>query len=219
MHRAINPIFLSSILIRTAKVDIPRLQLAKMTTSNGKSPSKRPSSTDLSCGTNKKPHNADKFSSTSAKQNIPDPSQDHKQSESVEGIDEWKKRPPYQIYTKDEEFHARHVASCHCGRVKYQLSREEPLDSKLCHCTTCQTQHGELAPLPHTQPRKEGRWLEMKLTRNSRTVPMGSHLPQNRYKLHPRPPRSRMVRPHHKINHPQTPLQSAMFLLSLPNYG
>ncbi|KAI9834544.1 MAG: hypothetical protein M1819_002920 [Sarea resinae] len=55
--------------------------------------------------------------------------------------DDWKMRPPYSIHTSSDEFPVRYEASCHCGGVKYQLSREKPLDSKLCHCTTCQTQH------------------------------------------------------------------------------
>ena len=54
---------------------------------------------------------------------------------------EWKQRPPYSIHEGDG-FKALYEASCHCGKVKYQLSRDAPLDSKLCHCTTCQTQHG-----------------------------------------------------------------------------
>lgn len=61
----------------------------------------------------------------------------------TEGKDEWKKRPPYRIHEKNDKFDVKYEANCHCGRVKYQLSREEPLDSKLCHCTTCQTQHGK----------------------------------------------------------------------------
>jgi len=56
---------------------------------------------------------------------------------------DWKKRPPYSIHESNDKFKARYEANCHCGKVKYQLSRQEPLDSKLCHCTTCQTQHGE----------------------------------------------------------------------------
>ncbi|KAG9765828.1 glutathione-dependent formaldehyde-activating, GFA, partial [Aureobasidium melanogenum] len=56
-------------------------------------------------------------------------------------VEDWQKRAPYKIHESNENFKARYEASCHCGKVKYQLSREEPLDSKLCHCTTCQTQH------------------------------------------------------------------------------
>lgn len=62
------------------------------------------------------------------------------------GVEEWKKQPPYKIHhnnnLKGEAFKSLYDASCHCGKVEYQLSRKEPLDSKLCHCTTCQTQHG-----------------------------------------------------------------------------
>ncbi|KAL1297771.1 hypothetical protein AAFC00_006308 [Neodothiora populina] len=54
---------------------------------------------------------------------------------------EWQKRAPYSIHDENSDFKARYEASCHCGKVKYQLSRDAPLDSKLCHCTTCQTQH------------------------------------------------------------------------------
>lgn len=58
-----------------------------------------------------------------------------------EEVAEWKKRAPYVIHDKNENFKKLYDASCHCGKVQYQLSREKPLDSKLCHCTTCQTQH------------------------------------------------------------------------------
>jgi hypothetical protein len=63
--------------------------------------------------------------------------------ESTTGLSEWKKRAPYRIHGPNEQFQTRYEANCHCGRVKYQLSRQKPLDSKLCHCTTCQTQHGQ----------------------------------------------------------------------------
>ncbi|KAI9787312.1 MAG: hypothetical protein M1816_007660 [Peltula sp. TS41687] len=58
------------------------------------------------------------------------------------GEDDWKTRAPYAIHKSGDEFHARYEASCHCGRVNYQLSREKPLAAKYCHCTTCQTLHG-----------------------------------------------------------------------------
>lgn len=80
------------------------------------------------------------FTSSSARM---DPDTDAKTS--TTGINEWKKRAPYRIHDPNEHFKVRYEASCHCGKVKYQLSREEPLDSKLCHCTTCQTQHGTLS--------------------------------------------------------------------------
>ena len=60
-------------------------------------------------------------------------------------LNEWKYRAPYKVHENDPNFHVRYNASCHCGKVKYQLSREKPLDSKYCHCTTCQKLHGEQA--------------------------------------------------------------------------
>jgi len=57
--------------------------------------------------------------------------------------DEWKTLAPYKIHdAKSDTFKALYEASCHCGRVKYQLSRKKPLDAKFCHCRTCQTLHG-----------------------------------------------------------------------------
>jgi len=67
--------------------------------------------------------------------------QQQAQEESTDGPNEWKKRPPYSVHSDQSKFKALYEANCHCGKVKYQLSRQEPLDSKLCHCTTCQTQH------------------------------------------------------------------------------
>jgi hypothetical protein len=65
--------------------------------------------------------------------------QDSGRNESTSGSNGWENRAPYSIHEKD--FNAIYEASCHCGKIAYQLSRKEPLDSKLCHCTTCQTQH------------------------------------------------------------------------------
>lgn len=73
---------------------------------------------------------------TTAKSNGAD---DHE----VEGKDnEWKFRAPYKIHEDDPDFEALYEGSCHCGRVQYQLSREKPLESKYCHCGTCQVLHG-----------------------------------------------------------------------------
>lgn len=78
---------------------------------------------------------------------------DQSRGESTTGISEWKTRPPYRVHESNDDFEAKYEANCHCGRVKYQLSRREPLDSKLCHCTTCQTQHGTFpAPEPQISP-------------------------------------------------------------------
>jgi hypothetical protein len=61
------------------------------------------------------------------------------------GLNDWKTKAPYRLHDPNEHFEARYEAACHCGKVEYEISREEPLDSKLCHCTTCQTQHGMYA--------------------------------------------------------------------------
>ncbi|CAD6568069.1 MAG: hypothetical protein ASARMPRED_001401 [Alectoria sarmentosa] len=53
-------------------------------------------------------------------------------------FNEWKHRAPYKVHDNDPNFHARYEASCHCGKVRYQLSREKPLDSKYCHCAPFQ---------------------------------------------------------------------------------
>jgi hypothetical protein len=90
-------------------------------------------------------------------------------------VEDWQKRAPYKIHESNENFKARYEASCHCGKVQYQLSREEPLDSKLCHCTTCQTQHGMFQCLDTPRPP-----LMYNL---SRTIPMGRHLPQGGHQL------------------------------------
>ncbi|KAL9123373.1 MAG: hypothetical protein Q9187_000055 [Circinaria calcarea] len=58
------------------------------------------------------------------------------------GLDDWKYRAPYKVHDNDPNFKVVYEGGCHCGRVKYQLSRDKPLDSKYCHCTTCQTLHG-----------------------------------------------------------------------------
>jgi hypothetical protein len=66
----------------------------------------------------------------------------HKEDE-VEGEhNEWKFREPYKVQENSGDFKALYEGGCHCGRVKYQLSREKPLDAKFCHCTTCQVLHG-----------------------------------------------------------------------------
>lgn len=56
--------------------------------------------------------------------------------------DEWKTKPPYRIHDKAENFDVKWKGKCHCGAVQYELSREKPLSSKYCHCTTCQRMHG-----------------------------------------------------------------------------
>ena len=65
----------------------------------------------------------------------------HQTGSATSGKHSWKTRPPYQIHLPEEHFEPKYSAACHCGLVSYQISRAEPLDSKLCHCTTCQAQH------------------------------------------------------------------------------
>ena len=56
--------------------------------------------------------------------------------------DEWKHKDPYRIHDENEGFDVKWKGKCHCGKVQYQLSRDKPLASKYCHCTTCQRLHG-----------------------------------------------------------------------------
>ena len=90
---------------------------------------------------------------------------------STEGeLNEWKHRPPYKVHDNDPNFHVRYEASCHCGKVKYQLSREKPLDAKFCHCTTCQKLHGEPV-FSHVK-------LSLLTYLYRSTIPMGSYFSQ-----------------------------------------
>lgn len=59
-----------------------------------------------------------------------------------EDKESWKHRVPYRVHENDENFQVKWTGSCHCGKVKYQLSRDRPLVAKYCHCTTCQRLHG-----------------------------------------------------------------------------
>ena len=59
-----------------------------------------------------------------------------------EGPEDWKHRAPYRIHESNGDFNALYDGSCHCGKVQFSLSREKPLASKFCHCTTCQRLHG-----------------------------------------------------------------------------
>ncbi|KAL2220430.1 Mss4-like protein [Thermoascus aurantiacus ATCC 26904] len=56
--------------------------------------------------------------------------------------EDWKQRPPYLIQSPERFGDVRWSASCHCGRVTYQLKRERPLNTKFCHCRGCQVLHG-----------------------------------------------------------------------------
>lgn len=72
---------------------------------------------------------------------------DNGDSGELEGeLNQWKFRAPYRVHEDNDgdNFPVRYEGGCHCGRVKYQLSREKPLSAKYCHCTTCQVIHGML---------------------------------------------------------------------------
>lgn len=56
--------------------------------------------------------------------------------------EDWRDEHPYKTPTPAEIESAAWQGSCHCGTVRYYLSREEPLASKYCHCSDCQTMHG-----------------------------------------------------------------------------
>ncbi|KAI0205219.1 Mss4-like protein [Astrocystis sublimbata] len=66
----------------------------------------------------------------------------HLEEQESKPDDDFKNRPPYKTTETNEKFQKRHTAHCHCGRVKYWLSREKPLGSKFCHCIDCQSLHG-----------------------------------------------------------------------------
>lgn len=70
-------------------------------------------------------------------------SQGHKDSDVHGEHNDWKFRVPYKVHENDDGFKVLYEGGCHCGRVKYQLSRERPLSAKFCHCATCQVLHGE----------------------------------------------------------------------------
>ncbi|KAK9829313.1 hypothetical protein WJX72_005152 [[Myrmecia] bisecta] len=56
--------------------------------------------------------------------------------------EDWKQKPPY-VRPKDaqEPWKPKYKGQCFCGKVKFEVS-EDPVDAKICHCTTCQRLHG-----------------------------------------------------------------------------
>lgn len=71
-----------------------------------------------------------------------DPHQFQAGSTTHRAEDQWKHKAPYRVHGDNEKFDVKWEGKCHCGKVKYQLSREKPLAAKYCHCTTCQRLHG-----------------------------------------------------------------------------
>lgn len=57
-------------------------------------------------------------------------------------------KPPYRA-VDPATFDKKLQGGCHCGRVKYWLSQDQPLNAKFCHCRGCQVMHGELATAAH----------------------------------------------------------------------
>lgn len=86
--------------------------------------------------------NGDQEDKTSEPQPASEAHQHQAGSTTHRDLDKWKHREPYRIHQADEDFPVKWRGGCHCGRVKFQLSRERPLVSKYCHCNTCQRLHG-----------------------------------------------------------------------------
>lgn len=51
-------------------------------------------------------------------------------------------RPPYSLADSSKPFNRVYTGSCFCEKVKFEISREKPLDAKYCHCKGCQVLHG-----------------------------------------------------------------------------
>lgn len=109
-------------------------------------------------------------------------------SHEVEGEEnEWKFKAPYKVHEKDSGFKKIYDASCHCGKVRYELGREKPLDAKFCHCTTCQVIHGmSLKCSMFVGEIELFDWRTNEMCYRS-TLPMGRHLQEGRHQLHARP--------------------------------
>ena len=73
---------------------------------------------------------------------------------SVQTAEAWKQKAPYLSPSAGEVFDIQYTASCMCGEVQYAVN-SDPVASKYCHCTSCQTLHGMLQ-LVHQQV-SEGR--------------------------------------------------------------
>jgi len=93
---------------------------------------------------------ADPSSSNAAQQSAANAADHHNN----DGGDTWRNQLPYQLAlseasdTRSNEssatgtFDKKLEASCHCGRVRYWISRDKPLVAKFCHCGGCQKLHG-----------------------------------------------------------------------------
>ncbi len=52
---------------------------------------------------------------------------------------EWKLHPPYSA--TNPGFRPLYTAACFCGAIRFEVDAD-PVDSKICHCSTCQRLHG-----------------------------------------------------------------------------
>lgn len=73
---------------------------------------------------------------------LPSPALTNTRHEQTLDGEAWKHRPPYQIQDLNEFGEIQWRAHCECGRVKYSLKRDQPLNAKFCHCRGCQVMHG-----------------------------------------------------------------------------
>lgn len=73
---------------------------------------------------------------------LPSPALTNTRHEQTLDGEAWKHRPPYQIQDLNEFGEIKWRAHCECGKVKYSLKRDQPLNAKFCHCRGCQVMHG-----------------------------------------------------------------------------
>ncbi|KAM5429134.1 hypothetical protein McanMca71_007915 [Microsporum canis] len=57
-------------------------------------------------------------------------------------MEDWMTSPPYVNQTEEQFGDIQWQAQCQCQRVRYEISRKQPLDAKFCHCRGCQILHG-----------------------------------------------------------------------------
>lgn len=81
--------------------------------------------------------------------------------------------PEYASVT-DAHFKVKYRASCHCHAVQYEVCAD-PVDAKICHCTTCQTLHGapmQWAAIFHKQDVRITKGMDcLKFYNSERNIP------------------------------------------------
>lgn len=89
----------------------------------------------------------------------------------------WHLDYPYRVPTPKETSESKWEASCHCGRIHYFLSRDEPLNSKYCHCKDCQTMHAVSVSLDvPTSPHHKNKRSNASLRPPSNGLPLYTNL-------------------------------------------